>query len=99
MDNYVIRKISKKKDNKYYHKYYDKKEKEIKDQKIIHKVISGIYIAPAYNNVKINLNKKAKVLAIGFDEKKRAQYVYNKEYTKEQSDKKFNRMIDFGKHF
>ena len=99
MKEYIIRRITKRNGNKYYHKYYNDKGIEIKDDVYIKRIISGIYIAPAYNNVKINLNKNDKVLAIGYDTKKRAQYVYNKEYTKGQSNKKFNRMIDFGKHF
>ena len=36
-----------------------------------------MYIAPAYDNVKINMNTNAKVLAIGYDEKDRPQYIYN----------------------
>ena len=71
----------------------------MKDKKYIENVTKGVYIAPAYDNVKINLRKKDKVLAIGRDDKGRSQYVYNKEHTKSQSIKKFNRMIDFGKHF
>ena len=38
MDDYIIRKITKKKDKKYHHKYYDKKNKEIKDKKYIEKI-------------------------------------------------------------
>ena len=64
MEEYILRKISKRKDKKYYHKYYDKKDKEIKDKKYIEKLIDGIYISPAYDNVKINLKKDAKVRAI-----------------------------------
>ena len=97
MDNFIIRKITKRIGKKYYHKYYNKMGNEIKDKNKIKQVISGIYIAPAYKDVKINLDKKNKILAIGYDNKGRAQYVYNKEYTDKQSDKKFNRMIDFGK--
>ena len=99
MDDFIIRNISKKKGNQYYHKYYNKDGTEIINQKYINKVNSGIYIPPAYNNVKINLNKKSKVLAIGYDNKRRAQYIYSKTHKEKQSDKKFNRMIEFGKHF
>ena len=65
-------------EKKYKHKYYDKNDKEIKDKKKIEKAIKGVYIAPAYDNVKINLDKEDKILAIGYDEKGRSQYVYNK---------------------
>ena len=99
MEDYIIRKISKKRDNKYYHKYYDKKGKEIKDKKYVQKIISDIYISPAYNDVKINLKKTAKVRAIGYDTEKRPQYIYNKKFIEEQKDKKFNHMSAFGKEF
>lgn len=99
MDDYIIRKVSKKKRDRVIHKYYNKKGDPISDKKYIKKSICGIYIPPAYKDVKINLNKDAKILAIGLDDKGRSQYVYNKKYTKSQSDKKFDSMIDFGKHF
>ena len=99
MDNYIIRKITRKVNGKYHYKYYDKDNTEITNKKVIKGVISGIYIAPAYRNVKINMNKSEKVLAIGYDDKGRSQYIYNKEHTRKQSDKKFNRMIDFGNNF
>ena len=99
MDEYIIRKISKKRGNKYYHKYYDKKEKEIKDKGYIEKIINGIYISPAYDNVKINIRKNNKIRAIGYDTEKRPQYIYNKKFIEEQKDKKFNHMSSFGKKF
>jgi len=99
MEDYIIRKISRKNDKKYYHKYYSKKDKEIKDKTYIKKVIDGIYISPAYDNVKINLKKSGKVRAIGYDSDKRPQYIYNKKFIEEQKDKKFNHMSAFGKKF
>lgn len=99
MDHYIVRKITKKRGKKYHHKYYDKRGNELKDKKIISELLKGVYVAPAYRDVKINLNKKNKILAIGYDEKGRSQYVYNKDYIQKQSHKKFNRMIDFGKNF
>ena len=99
MEDFIVRKIWRKIGEKYNHKYYDKKGKEIKDKKKIETFIKGVYIAPAYDNVKINLKKDDKVLAIGYDEKGRSQYVYNKKYTQSQSYKKFDKMILFGKNF
>lgn len=99
MEDFIVRKIWRKIGKKYNHKYYDKKGKEIKDKKKIETFIKGVYIAPAYDNVKINLKKDEKVLAIGYDEKGRSQYVYNKKYTQSQSYKKFDKMILFGKNF
>ena len=58
MDNYIKRVISKKQGKKTYHKYYDKDDKQIKDKNYIKKCTEGIYISPAYNDVKINLDKK-----------------------------------------
>lgn len=99
MDTFIVRKIWRKIGKKYNHKYYTKEGKEIKDKKYIENAIKGVYIAPAYDNVKINLKKDEKVLAIGYDEKGRSQYVYNKKYTQSQSYKKFDKMISFGKNF
>ena len=95
MDTFIVRKIWRKIGKKYNHKYYNKDNKEIKDKKYIENAIKGVYIAPAYDNVKINLKKDEKVLAIGYDEKGRSQYVYNKKYTQSQSYKKFDKMIIF----
>jgi len=99
MEKYIVRKILRKVGKKYKHKYYDKNDKEIKDKQKIETAIKGVYIAPAYDNVKINLDKEDKVLAIGYDEKGRSQYVYNKKHTQAQSYKKFDKMISFGKNF
>ena len=78
MEDYIIRKISRKKGKKYYHKYYDKNNKEIKEKTYINKVTDGIYISPAYDNVKINTKKTSKIRAIGYDTEERPQYIYNK---------------------
>ena len=99
MEEFIVRKIWRKVGKKYNHKYYDKNDKEIKNKKRIENAIKGVYIAPAYDNVKINLKKDEKVLAIGYDDKNRSQYVYNKKYTQSQSYKKFDKMILFGKNF
>ena len=99
MDNYIIRKIEKKKGDKFFYKYYDKRNNEILNKQIITDAKKGLYIPPAYDNVKINLCKDQKVLAIGYDNKQRPQYVYNKEFKQEQSIKKFNHMYDFGLKF
>lgn len=99
MDNYIIRKIDKKIGKKYTYKYYDKRKNEILNKQIITDAKKGIYIPPAYDNVKINLCKSENVLAIGVDNKNRSQYIYNKKFKKEQSIKKFNHMYDFGLKF
>jgi len=99
MEDYIVRKISKKKGKKYYHKYYGKGGKEINDDEYIKKITEGIYISPAYNDVKINVKKNAKIRAIGYDSEKRPQYVYNKQFIESQKEKKFDHMSVFGKQF
>ena len=93
MKRYIIRKIKTKRNDKYTHKYTDKKGKSIKNPKL------DFYIAPAYDNVKINLNSNAKVLAIGYDDKNRPQYIYNKNQIKKRSNNKFKHLINFGKNY
>ena len=91
MRNYVLRKIRGKS-----HIFFDKRGKQLTDKKYIEECLSGVYIPPAYDNVKINLNKKAKVLAIGYDDKDRPQYVYNKKFTEKMKKKKFYDLYLFG---
>ena len=91
MKNYILRK----KKGKGY-TFFDKRNNIIKNQKTIDDALEGLYLPPAYDDVKINLNKKAKVLAIGYDNKKRAQYVYNKKFTEKMKKKKFNDLYLFG---
>jgi len=78
------------------HVFFDKRNNPIKDKKFIEKCLEGVYIPPAYDDVKINLNKKAKVLAIGHDDKGRSQYIYNKKFTEKMKKKKFYDLYLFG---
>jgi len=89
MNKYFIRKISSNKNKKYVHKYYDKNNN----------IITYNSIKQYLDDVQINKNKKAKILAIGYDDKDRPQYIYNKEFTKKQSHKKFIKLIDFGYNY
>jgi len=91
MRNYVLRKKRGKSNI-----FFDKRGKQLTDKKYIEECVSGVYIPPAYDNVKINLNKKAKVLAIGYDDKDRPQYVYNKKFTEKMKKKKFYDLYLFG---
>ena len=63
MDNYIIRKIDKKRGDKYKYKYYDKRDNEINNIQIINDAKKDLYIPPAYDNVKINLCKSENVYA------------------------------------
>ena len=93
MQNYIIRKIKTKRKNNYTHTYTDKRGKSIKKPKI------NVYIAPAYRDVKINLNSNAKVLAIGRDDRDRPQYIYNPKQIKKRCNSKFKKLIKFGKNY
>ena len=98
MKRYILRKmISKRKDN-YIYQYFDEEGKRV-SQKIVKPLIKDLYIAPALNNVKINRNQKSKVLAIGYDDKGRAQYIYNDKYVQKQSKKKYRHMKEFGESY
>jgi DNA topoisomerase I len=98
MKEYIIRKIKSKHKDKYKYKYLDKHNSKINSSKV-KKILEGLYISPAYDDVKINLNKNDKVLAIGYDEKKRPQYIYNKKFTEKNNKKKFHKMIEFGENY
>ena len=98
MKEYIIRKIKSKHKDKYKYEYLDCKGNHI-NQSIVKRLLEGLYISPAYDDVKINLNKKEKVLAIGYDEKQRPQYIYNKDFTEKNNKKKFHKMIEFGENY
>ena len=98
MKEYIKRTIKKKRKDKYTYDYRDMDNNKV-NSKIADKVTDSIYIPPAYDDVKINLNPKEKVLAIGYDEKQRPQYVYNKKFTERNSKKKFHKMIEFGESY
>lgn len=95
MKEYILRKISKKNGDKYSYVYFDKHGKKA-NKSTINKALDGLYLPPAHDNVKISLNKRDKVLAIGYDVKGRAQYTYNKKFTEKTSKEKYKHMIEFG---
>jgi DNA topoisomerase I len=97
MRNYYIRKIKKKTKKNISHKYLDKNGKRV-SKKTIQPYLK-MYIAPAYDDVKINKNMNAKVLAIGYDERKRPQYIYNNKCIKIRGKNKFKKLVQFGKEY
>ena len=101
MKNYYIRKQSntkvKKTKKNINHIYLDKNGKRV-SKKTIQPYLK-MYIAPAYDNVKINKNMNAKVLAIGYDERGRPQYIYNSKCIKSRGKNKFKKLIQFGKQY
>ena len=98
MKDYIIRKIKSKYRNNYKYKYYDKNDNPV-DKEIVKLCLKGMYLPPAYDDVKINLNRNSKILAIGYDKKGRPQYVYNKKHIQKRSKSKFNHMIQFGESY
>ena len=91
MKEYITRHIKSKYKNNYKYEYLDHRNNHI-DKYIVKKLIDGLYIPPAYDDVKINLNQNEKVLAIGYDEKQRPQYIYNKKFTASRSKKKYKKL-------
>jgi DNA topoisomerase-1 len=55
--------------------------------------IHSLHIPPAYNNVVISTNKKAKIKAFGYDSKGRKQIIYAKWYTDKLKKDRFNRIM------
>ncbi len=98
MKEYITRKIKSKRKDKYVYEYFDMNNQKV-NSVVAKKAIQNLYIPPAYDDVKINLNQKEKVLVIGYDEKQRPQYIYNKRFTERNSKKKFHKMIEFGESY
>jgi len=98
MKKYIIRYIKSKKDKKYIHEYRDTRD-NILSKNDYGPLIKNLYIAPAYDKVKINLNKNDKVLAIGVDERGRKQYTYNPNYVQKANDNKYKKLIEFGNNY
>ena len=98
MKDYILRTIVKKRGKKYIHEYTDKRGHKL-NKKEYEPLIKKLYIAPAYDNVKINKNKKDKVLAIGTDDKDRKQYTYNPDYIQKATDNKYKKLIEFGNNY
>ena len=61
MKDYIIRNIKEKRKDKYIHEYTDKRGNKLSKKDYEH-LLNNLYIAPAYDNVKINKHKKDKVL-------------------------------------
>ena len=79
---------------KYLFKFF-KKNKEIIDKNLI-TYFKSLVIPPAWTNVTISSDPNVKILAVGYDDKNRRQYRYNKIYVEEQESKKYKKkMIDF----
>ncbi len=71
-------------------RYIYKDGRPVNDKQTLEQ-ISHIYIAPAYQNVKIYLNSD--LLAVGIDTKGRKQYVYSEEFKKKREKKKYCQLM------
>lgn len=98
MEDYITRKIKRKTKNKYTYSYIDSDGNKVKD-KLVKNCLNGLYIPPAHDDVKINLDTDNKIRAIGYDTKGRAQYVYNKKFKEKRSKNKFKHMLKFGESY
>jgi len=98
MKDYIIRRIVTKKGKKFVHEYTDKRGNTL-SKKEYEPLLQNLYIAPAYDNVKINKHTNDKVLAIGTDDKGRKQYTYNPEYVQTATDNKYKKLIEFGNNY
>ena len=95
MKDYITRKIKRKTKNKYTYSYFDTDGNKV-NNKLIKSCLNGLYIPPAHDDVNINLDTDNKIRAIGYDNKGRAQYVYNKKFKEKRSKNKFKHMLKFG---
>lgn len=96
-DKYVTRKVVKSLGE--YQKifsYHNNNGKKVTNKKIL-EYINNLKIPPAYQQVKINLNPKAKLLVTGFDVKGKKQYIYNEKWVNNRVKKRQCKMIQFGK--
>ncbi|HYH75202.1 MAG TPA: hypothetical protein VD735_04550 [Candidatus Saccharimonadales bacterium] len=58
---------------------------------------ASLRIPPAWQDVHIAVNKRAKILAIGTDKAGRKQYIYNPVFRAKQEQAKFDRILRFAK--
>ena len=98
MKDYIIRTIKSKRGKKYTYIYTDKRGNGL-PKKVYDTYIKGIYIAPAYDNVKINKNRNDKIVAIGVDDRGRKQYTYNPDYIQKANENKYKKLIEFGNNY
>lgn len=79
---------------KYEFSYFTASGKKVNDKNIL-KHVTSLRVPPAYNDVKINLNKSEKLFAFGIDEAGRPQYIYNQKYVAKQTERKYCKLIKF----
>lgn len=75
--------------------YFDNQGKRIQSPQIIER-IDSLTIPPAWSDVWICPSPSGYLQAVGFDDKKRKQYIYHPDWTKISQENKFNKMVFFG---
>lgn len=75
--------------------YFDTDKKLIKSEVVLQR-IKKLTIPPAWVNVWICSSPSGYLQAVGFDDKKRKQYLYHLEWKKLSQENKFDKMIFFG---
>jgi len=75
--------------------YTNEHGKIIQGSKIIAQ-IKSLVIPPAWDDVWITRDQDAHILAVGFDDKGRKQYIYNPKWAKKKQKQKYDRTIDLG---
>ena len=76
--------------------YFDPRGKRITESKVIDRC-NKLVLPPAWVNVWISTDAKAKLQATGVDAKGRVQYRYHPKWVQARSDAKFDGMAAFGK--
>ena len=59
--------------------------------------LRSLRIPPAWTDVAINRNPRAKLLAVGRDKKGRWQYIYSQAAVREREQKKYEKLLAFGR--
>ena len=77
--------------------YLDKNKDRLKDPETID-YIKSLVIPPAWKDVEITTNKRAKILAYGRDQKWRKQYIYNPRFRARKDADKFDRILHFAEN-
>ncbi|HBR12522.1 MAG TPA: DNA topoisomerase [Chryseobacterium sp.] len=77
--------------------YLDKNKDRLKDPETID-YIKSLVIPPAWKDVEITTNKRAKILAYGRDQKGRKQYIYNPKFRARKDADKFDRILHFAEN-
>ena len=75
--------------------YVNDDGKKVTDKRVLAQV-QKIYIAPAYTEVKIDLDPKSKILYTALDKGGKRQYFYKPFWNEAQDRKKFCKLIEFG---